>query len=48
VDAPWLDRLVPRLGAESADTAARAAGHDNAPSLEEDETGAPEPQPVDA
>ena len=46
----WLDRLVPRLGAEGAAVGVRAAGHDDAPPLEEDETGAPapEPQPVDA
>ena len=46
----WLDRLVPRLSAESAAMAARAAGHDNAPSRDVAETGAPAPeaQPVDA
>ncbi len=44
----WLDRLVPRLTAEG--TSADADGHDNAPSRNEDETGAParELQAVDA
>ena len=46
----WLDRLVPRLSAEGATIGARAAGNENTPSRDVDESGAPtpEPQPVDA